>query len=155
MRTNISDLLTYSDLLQAVQPRTIRTEADGMMANHIIDTLTDLPELSEGQRELVGLLGQLVHDWESEHEEIIEVSPQEAVSSLLVDNGLRQADLVGPVFPSPSAVSDFLHGRRSLSYERVLKLAEFFHVSPALFYPVGNTVGEKTRSWAQGSSCSA
>jgi hypothetical protein len=40
-----------------------------------------------------------------------------------------------PVFPSAPAVSDFLAGRRPLNYERVDKLAAFFHVSPALFCP--------------------
>jgi antitoxin component HigA of HigAB toxin-antitoxin module len=68
-------------------------------------------------------------------EESIEVAPQEIVRTLLEDNGLRQADLVGPVFPSRSAVSDFLAGRRPLSYERAGKLAAFFHMSPAVFYP--------------------
>jgi len=49
-------------------------------------------------------------------------------------DGRRQVDLVGPVFPSASAASDFLAGRRPLSYERVRKLATFFHVSPAVFF---------------------
>jgi len=62
------------------------------------------------------------------------------VHSLLEDNGLRQADLVGAVFPSPSAVSDFLAGRRPLSYERVPKLAAYFPVSPAVFYPARDAI---------------
>ena len=135
MTTNISDLETYPDLLQAVQPRTIRTEVDAAAMNDIVDLLTDRPQLSEDQRDFIGLLAQLIHDWESEHESSIEASPAEVVSSLLEENGLRQVDLVGPVFPSPSTVSDFLHNRRPLSYERVMKLAAFFHVSPAVFYP--------------------
>jgi HTH-type transcriptional regulator / antitoxin HigA len=104
----------------------------------IVDRLTDEAQLSDDQRDFIGLLGQLLHDWEAEHEEPIEVSPSGVVSSLLEENGLRQVDLVGPVFPSASTVSDFLHRRRALSYERVMKLAAFFHVSPAVFYP---TVG--------------
>jgi HTH-type transcriptional regulator/antitoxin HigA len=135
MTTNINDLRTYPDLLQAVQPRTIRTEVDAAAMNDIVDLLTDRPQLSDDQRDFIGLLAQLIHDWESEHESSIEASPAEVVSSLLEENGLRQVDLVGPVFPSPPTVSDFLHNRRPLSYERVMKLAAFFHVSPAVFYP--------------------
>lgn len=139
MTIDISDLVTYPDLLQAVQPRTIRTEQDARAMNEIVDLLTDHPDLSDDQRDFIGLLGQLIYDWESEHEAPIDVSPQEVVSSLLQENGLRQVDLVGPVFPSPSTVSDFLHNRRPLSYERVMKLAAFFRVSPAVFYPVGES----------------
>jgi HTH-type transcriptional regulator/antitoxin HigA len=124
----------YGDLLATFQPRPIRSQAEASRATALVDSLTDLPALSEGQREFVGLLGQLLHDWETNNENPIGVSPQEAVHSLLEDNGLRQVSLVGPVFPSASAVSDFLAGRRPLSYERVRKLANFFHVSPSVFY---------------------
>jgi HTH-type transcriptional regulator/antitoxin HigA len=135
MTVDARDLQTYHDLLGTFEPRPIRNELEAETIGRLIDTLTDVPQLSEGQREFVGLLGQLLYDWESEYEEPIEVSPEEIVRSLLEDNGLRQVDLVGPVFPSASAVSDFLAGRRPPSYERVDKLAAFFHVSPALFYP--------------------
>jgi HTH-type transcriptional regulator/antitoxin HigA len=135
MTVDARALETYRELLVAFEPRPIRNEEEAQTATELIDTLTDLPRLAAGQREFVGLLGQLLHDWEMEHEESIEVTPQEIVRTLLEDNGLRQADLVGPVFPSRSAVSDFLAGRRPLSYERAGKLAAFFHVSPAVFYP--------------------
>jgi HTH-type transcriptional regulator/antitoxin HigA len=135
MTINVRDLQNYSDLLQVVQPRLIQSAQEAKNVSKLIDALTNIPQLSEGQREFVGLLGQLLYDWETEHEEPIEVSAQEIVRSLLEDNGQRQVDLVGPVFPSPSAVSDFLAGRRPVSYERVGKLAAFFHVSPAVFYP--------------------
>lgn len=135
MTVDARDVESYTDLLATFQPRPIRDEREAADISRLIDTLTDLPILSEGQREFVGLLGQLLYDWESEREEPIEVSPREIVHSLLEDNGLRQVDLVGPVFPSAPAVSDFLAGRRGLSYERVQKLADFFHVSPAVFYP--------------------
>jgi len=135
---------SYADLLATFQPRPIRSEREATHITSLIDTLTDLPQLSEGQREFVGLVGQLLHDWEAEHEEPIEVSPQEIVRSLLEDNGLRQVDLVGPVFPSSPAVSDFLASRRPLSYERVRKLAAFFHVSPAVFYPARGVITHRS-----------
>ena len=48
MTTNINDLRTYPDLLQAVQPRTIRTEVDAAAMNDIVDLLTDRPQLLRG-----------------------------------------------------------------------------------------------------------
>lgn len=140
MTVDARDVESYADLLTTFQPRPIRGEREAAHVTSLIDTLTDLPRLSEGQREFVGLVGQLLYDWEAEHEEPIEVSPREIVHSLLEDNGLRQVDLVGPVFPSASAVSDFLAGRRPLSYDRVRKLATFFHVSPAVFYPARGAI---------------
>ena len=135
MTSDVRELETYHDLLTTFEPRPIRSDAEAEQFHALIDRLTDLPRLSEGQREFVGLLGQLLYDWETARAEPVEVSPQEVVRSLLEDNGLRQRDLVGPVFPSRSAVSDFLAGRRPLSYARVAKLAAFFHVSPTVFYP--------------------
>ena len=135
MSMSVRDIVDYRDLLITFEPHSIRNEEEAERFHVVVDALTDLPHPSEGQREFVGLLGQLLYDWESSHEEPIEATPTEIVSSLLEDNGLRQVDLVGPVFPTRSAVSDFLAGRRPLSYERVLKLAEFFHISPAVFFP--------------------
>jgi HTH-type transcriptional regulator/antitoxin HigA len=134
MSLDVHELQGYSDLLRAFEPRPVQNEKEAVAMSELIDALTDLPRLTEGQREFVGLLGGLLHEWEAEHYEPIEVSAQEIVLSLLEDNGLRQTNLVGPVFPSRSAVSDFVAGRRPLSYERVARLAEFFHVSPAVFY---------------------
>lgn len=140
MNADARDFETYADLLATFQPRPICNEGEAARMGGLIDTLTDLTALSDGQREFVGLLGQLLHDWELEHEEPIEASPPEIVRSLLEQNGLRQSDLVGPVFPSAPAVSDFLSGRRGLSIERVAKLATFFHVSPAVFFPADGKV---------------
>jgi HTH-type transcriptional regulator / antitoxin HigA len=131
---------SYADLLVAFQPRPVRDELESEAVSSLIDRLTDLPKLSGGQQEFVGLLGQLLFEWESVNEEPIEASPQEIVHSLVEDNGLRQVDLVGPVFPSAGAISDFLAGRRPLSYQRVGKLANFFRVSPAVFYPARGPV---------------
>lgn len=132
--TDVRDLTGYRDLLLAFEPHPIRTALEAERANALIDRLTDLRALSEGQREFIGLLGTLVYEWEEQNDEPITGTPQGVVQLLLEDRGLRQRDLVPRVFPSESAVSDFLAGRRKLSYERVKKLADFFAVSPALFY---------------------
>lgn len=135
MTVDVRNLETYRELLAAVEPRPIRSVDEAAALTQLVDALTDLSELSEGQREFIGLIGQLLYDWESEHEEPVEIPPQEVVQVLLEGKHLRQVDLVGPVFPSAPAVSDFLAGRRPLSYERVKRLSEFFGVSPALFFP--------------------
>jgi HTH-type transcriptional regulator/antitoxin HigA len=51
---------------------------------------------------------------------------------LMEQRGLRQADLL-PVFGSRSIASTVLNGKRELSKTHIRRLAEFFHVSPAVF----------------------
>ena len=149
MRGEARDLETYRDLLVAFEPRLIRSEKEAEKMGDLIDIPTDLPRLSEGQREVAELLGQLLYDWETEREEPIEVSPQEIVESLLEDDGLSQVDLAGPVFSSRSTASDFLAGRRPVSYERVGRLTAFFHLSPAVFYPIRGALLPKLLSGEQ------
>jgi hypothetical protein len=74
MTVDVRDMETYRDLLAALEPRSVRSDKEAEKIAELIDILTDLPRLSEGQREFVGLLGQLLYDWEAEHEEPIEVS---------------------------------------------------------------------------------
>jgi HTH-type transcriptional regulator / antitoxin HigA len=126
----------YGELLRELQPRVITSERQASRYLDVIDTLTDLPEMSAGQREIVALLGQLVYDWEEEHEEPITATPAEMVRFLLEENDLPQSALVPEVFPNRQNVSEFLAGKRRISYDRAAKLAAFFHLSPATFYPV-------------------
>jgi hypothetical protein len=53
---------------------------------------------------------------------------------LIAEQNLRQKDLV-PIFKTESIVSDMLHHWRKLTVEHIQKLADFFHVSPAVFFP--------------------
>lgn len=121
-------------LLLALEPHPITSEEQAEAYREVIDTLTDRA-MAEGQREIVGLLGQLVHDWESTHEEPIGATPADIAAHLLEENGLPQSALVPKAFANRHNVSAFLAGRRGISYERAGKLAAFFHVSPAIFYP--------------------
>ncbi len=61
-------------------------------------------------------------------------TPVEMVRFLLEQNGLPQSALVPDVFPNRQNVSEFLAGKRGISYDRAAKLAAFFHLSPAAFY---------------------
>jgi HTH-type transcriptional regulator/antitoxin HigA len=134
-RTDLHELTEYRALLLEVEPRPITSEEQADAYLEVIDALTNRP-LSEGQREIVGLLGQLVHEWERTHTEPIGATPAEVVANLLAENALPQSALVPDVFPNRHNVSEFLAGRRGMSYDRARKLAAFFHVSPSAFYPV-------------------
>jgi HTH-type transcriptional regulator/antitoxin HigA len=132
---DINRITDYGELLRELEPRVITNEEQADRYLKAIDSLTDLRDMSVGQREMVGLLGQLVYDWEQEHGEPSTATPAELVRFLLEENDLPQSALVPDVFANRQNVSEFLSGKRRISYDRAAKLAAFFHLSPAAFFP--------------------
>jgi HTH-type transcriptional regulator / antitoxin HigA len=53
---------------------------------------------------------------------------------LIEEWGLKQKELVA-IFKTESIVSAVINGHRQLTVEHIERLAEFFHVSPAVFFP--------------------
>ncbi|MGH2443148.1 MAG: helix-turn-helix domain-containing protein, partial [Chloroflexota bacterium] len=126
--SDLSRITRYRDLLLELEPRAITSEEYAESCRAAIDILTDQGSMSDGQRDMVGLLGRLVYDWEAEHEEPIGATPAEVVSNLLEANGFTQGALVPMVFANRHNASEFLAGRRGISFEKAAKLASFFHV---------------------------
>jgi HTH-type transcriptional regulator/antitoxin HigA len=121
----------------AVQPRPVTTNEEARSLVRVIDALIDRPEaLNDDEQQFLALLGNLLGSWEDEQYPAPTVSPLQLIRSLMEENGLRQQDLVGRdrVFPSPGVASEVLNGKRRLTYAYVERLAQFFHVSPALFF---------------------
>ena len=125
----------YQALVSAFAPRPIRSEAELRRVEARIGELLASPELSPAEQDLLEVLSILVESWEDSHVEIPRVDGLEALKALLEENGLRQKDVVS-VFGSPSIVSEVLAGKRPLSKTHITRLAEFFRVSPAVFFPV-------------------
>jgi HTH-type transcriptional regulator/antitoxin HigA len=126
---------SYADLLAEVRPRSIRSEHDAELAQKEIDRLLDLLTRTPAEEELLSLLGDLVSLWESAHVKLPSVPVGALIGALLEARGLPQRALAGPVFAHRSAVSEVIHGKRSLTYDQVRKLARFFDLSPAVFFP--------------------
>lgn len=126
---------SYAELLLRFQPRSIKNEEEATVVQRHIDTLIDQEHLSEDEREVLSLLGDLMLAWEDDRFELPPVTPAEAIHALLEAHYMRQSDLVGPVFATKSIASEVLHGKRRLTYEHVRRLARVFHVSPSVFYP--------------------
>lgn len=81
--------------------------------------------------ELVEIVGDLIHDYEASHPSMPTATGLDALSFLMEQHGLRQADL--PEIGSQGVVSEILSGRRDLNLRQVRALAERFGVSPATF----------------------
>jgi HTH-type transcriptional regulator / antitoxin HigA len=129
----ISESLSYTDLLIAFPPRTIKSEAELNATQEVIDGLIDKGDLTSDEQDYLSLLGTLVYEYEEQHYPMPDIHGVELLKVLLVDRGLRQKDLI-PVFKTESVVSSILSGQRKLTAGHIQKLAEFFHLSPAAFF---------------------
>ncbi|MBD2481665.1 type II toxin-antitoxin system HigA family antitoxin [Planktothrix sp. FACHB-1365] len=130
-------MLIYNDyikLLANFPPRPITSEAELELTQTIIDKLLDKGKLSQDEKDYLNVLGALVYEYEQQQEPIPDIYGVELLKSLIEDNGLRQKDLVS-IFKTESIVSDVLNGKRELTKRHIEELAEFFHVSPAVFFP--------------------
>jgi HTH-type transcriptional regulator/antitoxin HigA len=126
---------SYANLRAVVRPRSIQSEQDAQFVQQEIDHLVDLRSRTTTEEDLLSLLGDLLLIWESEHIELPQVTGGALIGALLEAPGLRQQALVGPVFTHRSAASETIHGKHALTYEQVTKLARFFDLSPAVFFP--------------------
>lgn len=123
----------YIDLLQEFPPRPIKSEEDLLAVQQVIDTLLDSAELTPDKRDYLNLLGLLVHEYEEKYVLIPDLNGAELLKALIDELGLKQKDLV-PIFKTESIVSDVLKGKRKLTVEHIEKLADFFNVSPSVFF---------------------
>ncbi len=124
----------YVELLKAFPPRPITSEAGLLATQEVIDSLLDKGELTSEEHEYINVLGTLVREYEETQEPIPDIYGVELLKALLVEFGLRQKDLV-PIFKTESIVSAVLSGQRQLTANHIKKLSEFFHISPAAFFP--------------------
>jgi HTH-type transcriptional regulator / antitoxin HigA len=134
MIRGIADPKPYVELLQSFPPRPITDEAELVATQAVVDALLDRPELTADEQDYLNVLGILISEYEQTLEPLPDISGVELLEVLIAEHNLRQRDLV-PIFKTESIVSDVLHRRRKLTVGHIQKLAEFFHISPAVFFP--------------------
>jgi HTH-type transcriptional regulator/antitoxin HigA len=130
-----SDPQAYAEYLNRVRPRLIQSEAEFDAVQRLMDQLMETPTRSPEDDAFLDFLTRLLLEWERGKYPEPSPAPLEILRNLLADDGYRQADLVGPVFPTKSRASEVLSGKRPLTYNYVDRLAAFFHVPPSLFFP--------------------
>ena len=131
--TNV-DPQKYGRLLAKTLPRAIRTEKENQRMLAEVDKLMSKGEenLTPEEHELLELLFTLIESFEEEHYPIPEAPAHEVLRMLMEDRSLRQRDLLH-IFGSRGIISEVIRGKRGISKKQAKALAEFFHVSPALF----------------------
>jgi HTH-type transcriptional regulator/antitoxin HigA len=134
MKTIQKNKKSYIDLLISFPPRLIRSEEDLDAVQKVVYDLIDRGNLSAEEEEYMNVLCTLVGQYEQVHHPIPDIYGVELIEALLEEFNLKQKDLV-PIFKTESIVSAVLNGHRKLMTEHIEKLADFFHVSPAVFFP--------------------
>ena len=125
----------YIKLLQQFPPRTITNEEQLEATQAQIDRLLDSNELSSEELDYLNVLGVLVFEYEQAQESIPDIYGIELLKVLIQERQLRQKDLV-PIFKTESIISDILNKKRQLTVRHIQELAQFFNLSPAVFFPV-------------------
>ncbi|MEI6329757.1 MAG: helix-turn-helix domain-containing protein [Pseudanabaena sp.] len=134
MKTIQKNKKSYIELLAEFPPRPIHSQADLDAVQKVVYELIDRGKLNADEEDYLSLLGTLVHQYEEIHHPIPDIYGVELIEALLEEFELKQKDLV-PIFKTESIVSAVLNGHRKLKTEHIEKLAKFFHVSPAAFFP--------------------
>ena len=128
------DRKEYTRLLSRTLPARIanNTEYERLLAE--TERLMDKgeEELSPAESTLLDLLVTLIEQYEEQRYPIAQASPHEMLQHLMEARELTHKD-VWPMFGSKGVASEVLNGKRAISKTQAKKLAEFFHVSPALF----------------------
>jgi HTH-type transcriptional regulator/antitoxin HigA len=122
----------YGRLCADVIPKVIESDEE---FDHLVEKMEELDRKKTPTPEetvLSALLEKLIQDYDDRRYPIPPGPPHKIIQYLMEQRGLKQADLI-QVFGSRSVASNVINGKREPSKAHIRKLAELFHVSPALF----------------------
>ena len=128
------NIASYGRLLARFVPKVIATEAENDAALAIVESLMKKGDdgISHEEEALLELLISPIEQFEHAAYHLPEGTPLGALKYLMESNGLKAIELA-PIVGGRGRVSDILSGRRNISKEHAKRLAERFHVSPAVF----------------------
>ncbi|MDJ0600806.1 MAG: transcriptional regulator [Crocosphaera sp.] len=124
----------YLELIKQFPPRPIKSEENLEAIQEIVNQLLDKPQLTEEESDYLYVLGMLIYEYEKDLDIVPDIYGVELLKVLLEERNLKQKDLVS-IFKTESIISDVLNEKRQLTTRHIQELAEFFNVSPAVFFP--------------------
>ena len=124
----------YIKLLKQFPPRPIKSEEELEATQEIVNQLLDKPQLTEEESDYLDVLGMLIYEYEKDLDIVPDIYGVDFLKVLLEERNLKQKDLVS-IFKTESIVSDVLNEKRKLTTRHIQELAEFFKVSPSVFFP--------------------
>lgn len=122
----------YLELITKFSPRKISSEKELEATQKVIDSLLDQEKLTIDERDYLHLLGLLVSEYEEENYPISDIYGVELLKVLMEERNLTVKDL-SFIFDSEKNLIKVLNNQISLTLDQIQKLAQFFHISPAIF----------------------
>jgi HTH-type transcriptional regulator/antitoxin HigA len=125
----------YLVLIKRFPLRPIRDEQMLDLASDLFSELVLRAESrTPDESDYLSILGKLIREYEDTHKAMPpQMTPKRALESLMEDNNLSQSELARRLEVPQSVISEFLSGKRGLSKKLMLKLSDYFKVSPELF----------------------
>jgi HTH-type transcriptional regulator/antitoxin HigA len=115
--------------------RPIRSDAGLDAALGVIDRLLDRKRLFPDEHDYLDVLSTLVQRYESGKHPLPAVSEAAMLRHLVDSRKVAQAEVARATGIAESTISAVLAGARRLNREHIEKLAKYFHVGPAAFFP--------------------
>ena len=122
----------YFQLINTFPPRPINNEAELLATQEQIDAIIDRQNITQDDKDYLGVLGTLVYDYEQKHEPIPVLKGIELVRALMTEENLQPSDLIS-IFNDESTVVKILEKKQEITAKQIQKLGEFFHISPIRF----------------------
>lgn len=125
---------TYFELVERFPLIRIKDEEHLAQAQEFLDNLLR-QELDEGGDAYLDALSDFIENFEEENEPASDSPPEDVLRELIHSSKLSQQQLSRSVGIAQSTISAVLNGSRKLTTAHIMKLAGYFHVSPAVFLP--------------------
>jgi HTH-type transcriptional regulator/antitoxin HigA len=136
---------TYLRLVRAFPLRRISSAAELKAALAIADELLR-SERDEGADDYLDVLADLIEKYERESFPAPDMTDVGMLRYLMEVNNLTQPQLAEKVGIAQSTLSAVLTGKRTLRKEHMVKLGQFFKVSPAVFMPRADAGAAESRA---------
>jgi HTH-type transcriptional regulator/antitoxin HigA len=129
----------YLELLKQYPPRPIHNKEEVENTEKVISSfldkiILDKIQLTIEEREYLCVLGALIYEYEETYNVIPDIYGIELLKFLLELKNLQKQDLLS-IFEDQSILDDIFDGQRELTDIHIQKLADFFKIPPALFFP--------------------
>lgn len=127
----------FDELNRVLPLRPIDDDVSLENAQEMADALALLRDRTVDQEDYLETLSTLIEKYENEHHHIetADLDPIESLKFLMEQNKINTSQL-GEILGQRQLGSKILTGTRGLSKSHIVKLAEHFKVSPAVFFQV-------------------
>jgi len=124
----------YLSLVEHFPLRPISTEDELDWAIETVNSLLDRDSFDPWEEAYLEVLGDLIERYETTEHPMESVSDADMLQHLIEARGVTQAEVATATRISESTISAVVRGKRRLARRHLEALANYFFVSPAVFF---------------------